>query len=427
VHAEWGERWAYGSASLTRWNNLGQNTLRSGFGDLTVHRGANTYMSPDDPSSTVREPMDQAADFSVTDDDGGPVATLRGEWTGAGMGSAGTDLAGELAGRKALKFDLSGVKRMDTAGAYAVVRAAKGDLDPTRVGARPETVRLLELVINAARLKPATKPPPRGFHEMTIRIGRGVVNLGRELFETMVFTGHLLVVLARSIVNPRRVRWAACVSLAERAGLDAIPIVATTSFFIGAVVGLLGANTLRQFGAEVFAVELIGIAVLREFNIIITAVLLAGRSASSFAAEIGSMKMNQEIDAMKVLGVDPFEALVFPRFAALLMTIPLLTFVATLAGLFGGMVITWSVLGLGPTFFLQRIVDNVGVAQFWIGMSKAPVMAAVIAGIGCRQGLEVGGDVESLGRRVTAAVVHAIFAIIMIDAAFALLYMELGL
>jgi phospholipid/cholesterol/gamma-HCH transport system permease protein len=130
---------------------------------------------------------------------------------------------------------------------------------------------------------------------------------------------------------------------------------------------------------------------------------------------------------MKVLGVDPFEALVFPRFAALLFTIPLLTFVATLAGLFGGLVVTWSVLGLGPAFFLQRIVDNVGVVHFWIGLSKAPVMAGVIAGIGCRQGLEVGGDVESLGRRVTAAVVHAIFAIIMIDALFALMYMELGI
>jgi phospholipid/cholesterol/gamma-HCH transport system permease protein len=191
-------------------------------------------------------------------------------------------------------------------------------------------------------------------------------------------------------------------------------------------VGLLGANMLRQFGAEVFAVELIGIAVLREFNIIITAVLLAGRSASSFAAELGSMKMNQEIDAMKVMGVDPFEALVLPRFLALLVTIPLLTFVATLAGLFGGMVVVWSVLDLSPSFFLERIIDNVGATHFWVGMSKAPVMAAVIAGIGCRQGLEVGGDVESLGRRVTAAVVHAIFAIIMIDAGFALLFMKLN-
>jgi phospholipid/cholesterol/gamma-HCH transport system permease protein len=177
----------------------------------------------------------------------------------------------------------------------------------------------------------------------------------------------------------------------------------------------------------VFAVELIGIAVLREFNIIITAVLLAGRSASSFAAELGSMKMNQEIDAMQVMGVDPFEALVLPRFLALLLTIPLLTFVATLAGLLGGMVVVWSVLDLSPSFFLERIIDNVGATHFWVGMSKAPVMAAVIAGIGCRQGLEVGGDVESLGRRVTAAVVHAIFAIIMIDAAFALLFMHLDI
>jgi phospholipid/cholesterol/gamma-HCH transport system permease protein len=239
------------------------------------------------------------------------------------------------------------------------------------------------------------------------------------------------VIVARSLVDlfvrPRKIRWPTLVNMMERAGLDAIPIVAVTSFFIGAVVGLLGANMLQQFGASVFAVELIGIAVLREFNIIITAILLAGRSASSFAAEIGSMKMNQEIDAMQVMGVDPFEALVFPRFAAMLLTIPLLTFVATLAGLFGGLLVVWLVLDLGPTFFLQRIIDNVGVVHFWVGLSKAPVMAMVIAGIGCRQGLEVGGDVESLGRRVTAAVVHAIFAIIMLDAAFALMYMELDI
>lgn len=252
-------------------------------------------------------------------------------------------------------------------------------------------------------------------------------NLGTEIFETMVFVGHLLVVVGRTVINPARIRWAACVSLAERAGLDAIPIVTLTSFFIGAVVGLLGANMLRQFGAEVFAVELIGIAVFREFNILITAILLAGRSASAFAAEIGSMKMNQEVDAMKVLGVDPFEALVFPRFAALLAIIPLLTFVATIAGLMGGLLVTWTVLDLGPSFFLQRILDNVGVTHFWIGLSKAPIMAAVIAGIGCRQGMEVGGDVESLGRRVTAAVVHAIFAIILIDAVFALIYMQIGI
>jgi phospholipid/cholesterol/gamma-HCH transport system permease protein len=136
------------------------------------------------------------------------------------------------------------------------------------------------------------------------------------------------------------------------------------------------------------------------------------------------MKMQQEIDAMRVMGVDPFEALVLPRFLALLFTIPLLTFIAAIAGLFGGMMVLWAVLGLSPDFFLQRIVDQVGPNHFWIGLVKSPVMAIVIAGIGCRQGMEVSGDVESLGRRVTASVVHAIFSIIMIDAIFALIFME---
>lgn len=371
--------------------------------------------------------MEKPAEFNVAKAEGQVTAVLQGDWTATQLGDAGLQLEKDLRGVDGEFLDMRKVRRLDTAGAYAVVRAAGDDYDLSRVQARKEHLKLITLVAETRRRPPVISREPRNFLDLTIRIGRGVVDLGLEAWETLGFLGHLLVVVGRTIVNPRRIRWAPLVSLMERAGLDAIPIVTTTSFFIGAVVGLLGANMLRQFGAEVFAVELIGIAVLREFNIIITAILLAGRSASAFAAEIGSMKMNQEIDAMKVLGVDPFEALVFPRFAALLLTIPLLTFVATLAGLFGGLVVTWSVLDLGPAFFLQRIVDNVGVQQFWIGLSKAPVMAAVIAGIGCRQGLEVGGDVESLGRRVTAAVVHAIFAIIMIDAVFALIYMELDL
>ncbi|MFI4949981.1 MAG: MlaE family lipid ABC transporter permease subunit [Caulobacterales bacterium] len=374
--------------------------------------------------------MEKPAEFKVRRTGERPTVALSGDWTANTLGDAPGHLADALREHGALTVDIRRVRRLDTAGAYALIRAVGHDYDLKTVLARPESSRLLELVGDAVHVEPVTTRPPRGFHELTVRIGKGVMNVGYEWLDTLAFLGHLLVVVARTsvylVTNPRRIRWAAIFSLAERAGLDAIPIVAVTSFFIGAVVGLLGANMLRQFGAEVFAVELIGIAVLREFNIIITAVLLAGRSASSFAAELGSMKMNQEIDAMQVMGVDPFEALVLPRFAALLLTIPLLTFVATLAGLFGGLVVVWTVLDLGPTFFLQRIVDNVGPVHFWVGMSKAPVMAAVIAGIGCRQGLEVGGDVESLGRRVTAAVVHAIFAIIMIDAAFALLFMKLN-
>ena len=375
--------------------------------------------------------MDTSAEFSVKRSGERPTVALTGDWTANSLGDAPARLTQAVQTEHALSVDIRKVRRLDTAGAYALIRAIGRDFDLKTVQARPESARLLELVGAAVSVEPVPTVSPRGFHELTVRIGKGVMNIGYEWVDTMAFLGHLLVVVVRTSVylftKPKRVRWAAIFSLAERAGLDAIPIVTVTSFFIGAVVGLLGANMLRQFGAEVFAVELIGIAVLREFNIIITAVLLAGRSASSFAAELGSMKMNQEIDAMQVMGVDPFEALVLPRFVALLATIPLLTFVATLSGLFGGMVVVWTVLDLGPAFFLQRIVDDVGPVHFWVGMSKGPVMAAVIAGIGCRQGLEVGGDVESLGRRVTAAVVHAIFAIIMIDAAFALLFMKLNI
>jgi phospholipid/cholesterol/gamma-HCH transport system permease protein len=375
--------------------------------------------------------MDKPAEFELQAAADRPTAALRGDWTTAQMGAAGAALGQALHGRADVTLDLSGVGRMDTAGAFAVIRAAGEGYDPERVVARPESKRLLELVDHAVRVKPVLRRQPQGFHELTIRIGRGMVGFGAEFLDTMAFLGHLLVVAFRSALNlvaaPRRIRWAPIFQQMERAGLDAIPIVAVTTFFIGAVVALLGVNMLRQFGAEVFVVELIGVAVLREFNIVITAVLLSGRSASAFAAELGSMKMNQEIDAMQVMGVDPFEALVLPRFVALLITIPLLTFVATLAGLAGGLMVTWTQLGLGPTFFLQRIVDNVGETHFYIALSKAPVMAAVIAGIGCRQGLLVGGDVESLGRRVTAAVVHAIFSIIMLDAAFALIYMQLDI
>jgi phospholipid/cholesterol/gamma-HCH transport system permease protein len=375
--------------------------------------------------------VETSAEFSISRGGERPGVALSGDWTANALGDAPGRLTQALHDAGPVAVDIRKVRRLDTAGAYALIRAVGPDFNLKSVLARPETARLLELVGAAVDVEAVPTVRPRGFHEMTVRIGKGVMNIAYEWIDTLAFLGHLLVAIARAgvylVTNPKRIRWAAIFSLAERAGLDAIPIVAVTSFFIGAVVGLLGANMLSQFGAQVFAVELIGIAVLREFNIIITAVLLAGRSASAFAAEIGSMKMNQEIDAMQVMGVDPFEALVLPRFVALLATIPLLTFVATLSGLLGGMVVVWTVLDLGPAFFLQRIVDDVGAVHFWVGMSKAPVMAAVIAGIGCRQGLEVGGDVESLGRRVTAAVVHAIFAIIMIDAAFALLFMKLNI
>ena len=371
--------------------------------------------------------MDSPADFDVRQTDGTATALLSGDWTAIDMGDAGQRLSRLIHESPRAALDLSAIGRCDTAGAFAILRAAEGKIETSDIVAPSRTARLLELVHHALRADPVPHHTTHSVHQLLDRLGRGLVHVAIEGFETMAFLGHLLTVVVRIAAHPKRMRWATCFNIAERAGLDAIPIVAVTTFFIGAVVGFLGSNELATFGAQVFAVELIGIAVMREFNIIITAVLLAGRSASSFAAEIGAMKMSQEIDAMRIMGIDPFEALVLPRFIALLLTIPLLTFVATLAGLTGGLIVSWTVLGLSPSFFFNRIVDNVGVTQFWLGMAKAPVMALVIAGIGCRQGMEVGGDVESLGRRVTTAVVHAIFSIILIDAMFALLYMKLDL
>ena len=371
--------------------------------------------------------MDADADFSLLESRAGPTARLTGDWTATRLHDAGLRLASAVAQNDGLSLDLREIGRCDTAGAYTIIQAADSRKRAGKLMARRETLRLMELVETATQAERPVIKREQGFHALMVRLGKGIYGVRDAFYETLIFNGHLLTAVGRCIAKPKRIRWAAVVSACEHTGLDALPIVAITSLFIGAVVGLLGANMLRDFGAQVFAVELIGIGVMREFNVLITAVLLAGRSSSAFAAEIGAMKMNQEIDAMGVMGVDPFEALVMPRFLALLLMMPLLVFVATLSGLAGGMLVTWAALDLTPNFFLQRIVDNVGPTQFWIGLSKAPVMAMVIAAIGCRQGMEVGGDVESLGRRVTAAVVHAIFSIILIDAIFALIYMELDL
>ncbi|MFZ5669151.1 MAG: ABC transporter permease [Pseudomonadota bacterium] len=371
--------------------------------------------------------MSKPADFKLQQSEFGDRVTLTGDWTAETMGDADNRLAGLLEGGRSMTLDLQAMQRCDTAGAYAILRAVEGQATEGSILARPETRRLLDLVAAAVEAEPTPTTRRNGLFDLLVRIGKGTVDVVKDAWATFGFIGRLVVAAGQAMADPRRLRWASIINQCERAGLDALPIVATGTAFIGAVVGLIGINTLQDFGATVFVVETIGIAMLREFGIVITAVLVAGRSASAFAAEIGAMKMRQEIDAMKVMGVDPFDALVLPRFLALLVMMPLLAFVADIAGLAGGMLVTWNMLDLSPTFFLQRIVDNVGSTHFWVGISKAPVMAAVIAGIGSRQGMEVGGDVVSLGKRVTAAVVHAIFTIIVLDAVFALIYMELDI
>lgn len=369
----------------------------------------------------------QSADFHIDRSGGGARLALRGDWTAAKLGRAAERLARELARVKLVGVDARDLGRFDTAGAFALLEAAKGVLPADVFADRPQAAHILHLVAGLDLHGPAKEAKLDAMMRFLVRLGQGTADVGSEFYGLLVFAGHLISAAGRMAADPRRIRWPAWTSLAERAGLDAIPIVVVTTFFIGAVVAFLGASLLQEFGASVFAVELVGIAVLREFSIVIVGVLLAGRSASSFAAEIGAMKMNQEVDAMTVMGVDPFDALVLPRVMALMVMTPLLAFVADVGGLFGGALVSWIKLDLSPDFFLQRIVENVGISHFWVGMSKAPVFAIVIAAIGCRHGLAVSGDVETLGRRVTTAVVQAIFAIILLDAIFAMMYQEAGI
>jgi phospholipid/cholesterol/gamma-HCH transport system permease protein len=368
------------------------------------------------------------AGFRIDDDKGGAVLALTGDWTTTGVGRDGLRLREQLAGRQVTAVNLDDMGRFDTAGALILVQALDRQLPKDAWRARPEAGRVYAMVEKLERNSAGPAPRSDPVTQTFAKIGRGLHDIAGESLLSLAFLGRLIVATGGALRRPGRIRWAAWVSQGERAGLDAMPIVAVTSFFIGAVIAFLGADILTQFGAAVFAVQLIAVSVFREFSVVIAAVLLAGRSASSFAAEIGSMRMNQEVDAMQVMGVDPFQALVIPRLAAMLIMLPLLTFVAMLAGLFGGLLVTWSQLGLGPAFFIQRVADDpLMFRHMMVGLSKAPVFAIVVAAIGCRQGLAVAGDVESLGRRVTAAVVQAIFAIIFLDAVFALIYLELGL
>jgi len=354
----------------------------------------------------------------------GRVLQPCGDWTVLLLGTVAADLDTELhRSGQADRLDLARLGRVDMSGAYILSRAVKS---PSACdGAHVDFVRLAKLVpdvVPVCSLMPASLPLP-----MFERMGRCVSRSGAEAYFSFVFLGRLVEAFAIAIRHPRRFRPTPLFAVIEQAGIDAIPIAMTMTFFIGAVIALVGANMLSDLGVPVFTVELVGVAVLREFGVVVAAILLAGRSASAFAAEIGSMKMDQEIDAMRVMGIDRFDALVLPRVLAALLMLPIITLCADLGGLAGGILVSWTTMDINPVFFLQRTLQMVTPTQFWLGMIKAPFLAMVIAVAGCRNGLTVGSDVASLGRAVTTAVVQSIFMIILFDAVFAVIFRVLHL
>ena len=325
-------------------------------------------------------------------------------------------------------YDMSAVSEMDTSGAYLLARAIKRGLSPASSWDVIAGTKGQKTLMQAATVAVLGREPIRGrqWYDAFARIGQATVRFWNELVETLAFLGHFFVVIGRVAINPRKLRWKSIVSLIEKVGLDAAPIVMVLSFFIGAVIAYMGANLLAAFGASVFMVDLVGFSVLRELAVIITAILLAGRSDSAFTASIGAMKMRQEIDAMTVMGLDTYETLVVPRALACLVAMPILTFLAMMSGLAGGLIVAWVTADISPTLFFNRLNYAVGVSNFWVGMGKTPFFGLIIAIIGCRQGLAVKGSVDSLGERTTTSVVQAIFAVIAVDAMFAILFYQIG-
>ena len=350
--------------------------------------------------------------------------SLTGRWTVAHIGAVEPQLRALPGG--AMTLDLSGVDRIDTIGAWLVHRLLRDAPGSTLDGASDDARRLIEQVAAAdpdVKIRP--DEGPRLTHRLET-IGRGVVGSVDMLGNFLAFLGKTLVTLFQTLFSRRSFRWNSIVHQMDVVGVHALGIVGLLSFLVGIVLAQQGAVQLRQFGAEVFVVNLIGRSTVRELGILLTAIMVAGRSGSAFAAQIGSMKLNEEIDAMRTIGLSAFEVLVLPRVIATSLMMVLLGFYGSLMAIIGGALFCWLSLGMPIVSFVQRLQEVVPIADFWIGLFKAPIFGMIIAVTGCFQGMQVSGNAESVGQRTTAAVVQSIFLVIVLDAFFAVFFTALG-
>ncbi len=329
----------------------------------------------------------------------------------------------------AASVDLSGVDRIDTVGAWVVHRFAARHRAEV-VGLSDDSRDLFDQVVAADRplAPPATRQP--SYRRVVGEIGDAVVTTGATLYGLLGFVGATTIAfwnVAASIVRPPvRFRYNATVQRFEVVGVTALGIIGLMSFLIGIVIAQQGAVQLAQFGAEVFTINLVGRLSIRELGVLMTAIMVAGRSGSAFAAQIGTMKLTGEIDAMRTIGVSPMEALVLPRTIAAVMMMPLLGFYASLLSIIGGGLLCWLYLGIPPASFVSRIREVVPITDLYICLIKAPVFGAIIALAGCYQGMQVEADAEQVGTRTTSAVVQGIFLVIVLDAVFAVFFEKIG-
>jgi phospholipid/cholesterol/gamma-HCH transport system permease protein len=336
------------------------------------------------------------------------------------------DLLGTVAERspRQLVIDLSGVGDLDTAGAYLLARAERRMIDGGGKvdwqGADPARVALLDRVREAMA---EDESPPRAPRTTLLQdVGATVLSVAVDGRRLLLILGGTVQELAGIVLHPSRFRSSAVGRQMEVAGVRAVPIVALMSFLIGGIIAQQGAFQLRFFGATIFTVDLVGILSLREVAPLLTAIMVAGRSGSAITAELGSMRMREEIDALRVMGLDPVNVLVLPRVLALIIVLPLLTFIAGLATLAGAMLTLWFYVDITPTAFIDRLRDAIDFSSLFSGLFKAPFMALIIGLIACAEGMAVRGSAESLGTHTTAAVVKSIFMVIVVDGIFAVFY-----
>ena len=375
------------------------------------------------PSASIAQPTPQEL-------------ALSGEWTARGLGNVQAQLSGNDAPHATpgaeLHVDGTNVKALDSVGAWVLQGFLRRLHDKGTLvqlsGLRTEFATLLEAAEQQTSAQSASAPSST--MEPTTRLevlGRSTVAACSQALALLGFVGESAVAFARSAVNPSRFRWRPVLFNLRSAGFDALPIVGLLSFLLGIVVAYQGADQLRQYGANIFVVDLVGLSMLREFAPLITAIIIAGRSGSAYAAQIGTMSVTEEIDAMRTLGIAPLELLVLPKIIALLIALPLLTVFADVLGVAGGMIMASTQLDVGFAEFLERFGHAVSVTAFLVGICKAPVFAVIIAVVGCFQGFQTKGGADSVGRQTTRSVVQSIFLVIVADALFSVAFSVLDL
>ena len=358
---------------------------------------------------------------------------LSGGWTALGLHTVINELdLIEVNKSEHIIVNCSDIKALDSAGAWVLnhflVRLHDEDIVVTLQGMNPKFEKLLGVVIN--QIKDENNQPvfaDKVLPNYLARVGKSIVDFHTQLQDFLAFIGETAIAFVGCMMHPTRFRWRAILANIQTSGFNALLIVGLLSFLLGVVVAFQGADQLRQYGANIFVVDLIGLSMLREFAPLITAIIIAGRSGSAYAAQIGTMVVSEEIDAMHTLGISPQEMLVLPKFVALVIALPLLTMFADVLGVFGGMIMASTQLGVGYSDFLDRFVYAVSPISLLVGIGKAPVFAAIIVIVGCYQGFRTTGGAQSVGQQTTQSVVQSIFLVVVADALFSIGFSTLGI